>query len=100
MRLWKKFTAIGAGIVLFASVVAAYDIIRPYPTRAEFSDIAGLSIETALRIAYDRLAGVQDRLAACRTAKGNCTNLIEQELQRLFDIEKLERRLIKQEAGG
>ncbi len=63
---------ITAGLVLVAAIggaVATYDQLRPYPTRAEHQQVAGMSCTNKLDILYSQRARYESELRQAQREK-------------------------------
>ena len=99
MSKWiAPITGTLSALVLIATAWAAYDDIRPWPTRAEFIDVAATSLTTAINQNYDLLTLERRELRLCEKSGQDCTT-IQRRIQRLEQrIRQLEAKRAK--VGG
>lgn len=91
MPRWGQIAAAVAFVGSLGAAYAAYDQIRPWPSRSAFEDVAGVSLKTAINQRYDFLVLERRELRKCEQQGGNCTQIrrrIQRLEQEILELEK------------
>lgn len=92
-KFWKQIALVCAALVGLAGGIAAYDEIRPYPTRSEFKQTAGRSCKNELSFYKQELRGIERQIERAIAEKNKSweRTLREQRLDVLAEIARVKR---------
>ncbi len=95
-RFWKQIAVACAALVALASGIAAYDKIRPYPTRSEFNQTAGRSCKNELSFYSQELRDIKRQIEQAVESKNTAWERTLRE-QRAIVLREIAR--VKRECG-
>lgn len=93
VRFWKHIAWVCTALVALAGGIAAYDDVRPYPTKDEFQQVAGRSCKNEMSFFKAELRAIKRDITQAQN-EGNKNwerSLQEQKLAVLAEIERVKR---------
>ena len=81
-----SITAILAFVVLLGGAVAAWDIIRPFPTRDEHEQVAGRSCKNELALLFGEQRDIERRLQEAESGNNSkWTQTLREQLRQVME---------------